>query len=378
MSVLQPTASKTGLLIQCPRPFEKGTPLDERSSSEAAEYGTRFHRQAAQRLAQIARIEWNTWGNIDAALEAHVEKAVQELLLWMAPTGNPWGKQFHVTEVESSRALAISRTLHPNTSGEAYAIGAPIGHISTPTSLSEEDGAHSYDMQPGEIGGTADAILESDDDPPFRIVLDHKTGEWEGDFIRPAQNEQMRTLAMMWGANGVAILHSVKDMPPVIYAEGIGIGQQTLHRAALRSALLHVDSGYMRPGPECARCPARGQCPAKQGEVIEAATALVSKTLAANTLAVIEFSPGRFHQMLGEMHRLQEMAKGQLKTRVRDGEVIERPDGKTLCLETKHVERISKKSILEAYGKEAGEQMLQTLRDTGALELKPQEELRAK
>jgi len=87
---------------------------------------------------------------------------------------------------------------------------------------------------------------------------------------------------------------------------------------------------------------------------------------------------GHFHLLLSEFDKLQKQARAQLREEVRGGAIIERPDGKVLELVMKNVERLSKKSIIEAYGKVRGEEVLQRLRDDGALSEVPQEELRAK
>jgi len=87
---------------------------------------------------------------------------------------------------------------------------------------------------------------------------------------------------------------------------------------------------------------------------------------------------GAYHLMRSEMARLMKMADAQLKDDVRCGLIVERPDGKVLEIGTREVERLSKKSILEAYGKEKGETVLDGLRDAGALMLVSEQVLRAK
>jgi len=150
------------------------------------------------------------------------------------------------------------------------------------------------------------------------------------------------------------------------------------HRTALRNALRRVDSGFLRVGAECAYCPARGDCPAKQGELITSAASLVHKVV-GNSLSRTDIAePGRFHMMLGELSRLAKMARNELQEQVRAGAIIERPDGKTLELIEKTVERVSKSSILKAYGPEEGERILTKLRTDGALTKETHEELRAK
>jgi hypothetical protein len=67
-----------------------------------------------------------------------------------------------------------------------------------------------------------------------------------------------------------------------------------------------------------------------------------------------------------------------LKADVKAGEVITEPSGKTLQMQVSNVERISKKSIIEALGKEAGEAKLAELRALGCLTSKEEEKMVAK
>jgi len=360
---LQATASKTALLLQCPRPFSKDTEIPPREDSEAAEYGTRFHTGMAwalthQSALQGLNVVLDRFPADAAELAAHILRAFEELQAWMRPSGNPFGKQFRVVEVETSRALSLK---------------ADGITVVTPTTLIDPDGDHHYNMYAGEIGGTCDVVLESDDG--MIVVLDHKTGEF-GDFTRPASIPQMQTLGEMWRAEAVAILHAPKLTAPAIYAEALPDSPK--HRAALRSALRRVDSGFLRPGPECGHCPARLDCPAKQGELVVSASALVHKVVGSSMARTDIAEPGRFHMMLGELSRLAKMARNELQEQVRAGAIIERPDGKTLELIEKTVERVSKSSILKAYGPEEGERVLTKLRADGALVAETHEELRAR
>lgn len=358
MSAMQITASKTALLLQCPRPFSPGVELEPSEAGEAAIYGQRFHSMMAGLLRDDVSDVAVGVGDYD--IVAHVTRAHDELQMWMASNGNPFGLTFRIVEVESSRALDLTKS---------------SGGCRT-TSLNDPDGEHRYeDLTADEMGGTADCVLEAETPAGiFRVVLDHKTGEHEELYLHPAQNEQMQALAAMWEADAVAILHTPRQCAPVIYAEVV---ETSRFRGELWRARRMVGSGFLRTGSECRYCPAKASCPAKQGELIAATSALVAKVTGKSSVTTNP-DKGRFHLMLTELDKLTKQARSQLREEVRCGEVIERPDGKVLELVTKSVERLSKKSIIEAYGRTEGERVLQKLRDDGALTEVDQEELRAK
>lgn len=364
MSV-QKSASKTALFLQCPRPFSQETETEHDEPGEAALYGIEFHKEMAELLRGNG-----PESSMTGDLFVHVNRAYSELLLWMTPGGNPFGLAFKVVEVETSRALDLTKSSDGTIRAKLW----------------EQNGAHDYTAADGSsladhmLAGTADVVLEAESSSGiFRVVLDHKTGEDRiNELIYPSKLPQLQALAEMWEADAVAILHAPKDAPVQIYAETIPKNISRF-RHELWGAYRLVDSGFMRPGPECTMCPAKLQCPAKQGELIASTSALVKKTLGSGVIVGnVTVDPGSFHMMLGQLEALQKQARGLLREEVRAGEIIERPDGKVLEIQTVNVERLSKKSILEAYGKTKGEQLLQTLRDDGALSSVEEERLVAK
>lgn len=361
MGVIQKTASKTALLLQCPRPFSEGIELEEQSAGEAAIYGTKFHNLMAAKLRNPTSTPWQSLlvqADDNNDLVDHALSAYAELQAWMLPEGNPFGLSFKVAEVETSRALDLTKS---------------SGGI-RPITLRDPDGDHEYvDLAEHELAGTADVILEAETPTGiFRCVLDHKTGEHEEYYVRPSQLEQMQALAAMWEADAVAVLHTPRNVPPIVYAEPVSLDR---FRHKLWQAHRLLDSGFLRTGPECKFCPARTSCPAKQGELIAAAGQVLGAALVKRQEPL---TAGQFHQLRGQWNALEKQALASIREDVRAGSVIERPDGKVLELVTKNIERLSKKSILEAYGKKRGEEMLQQLRDDGALSEVAQEELRAK
>lgn len=359
-ATIQKTASKTALLLQCPRPFSEGIELEEQSAGEAAIYGTKFHNLMAAKLLAPSE-KWETLlvrADDNNDLVDHVLSAYEELRAWMHPDGNRFGLQFMAVEVETSRALDLTKS---------------SGGIRNIT-LRDPDGDHEYvGLAEHELAGTADVILEAETPTGiFRVVLDHKTGEHEEYYVRPEGLEQMQALAAMWEADAVAVLHTPRNVPPIVYAEPVSLDR---FRHKLWQAYRLVNSGFLRTGPECKFCPARTSCPAKQGELIAAAGQVLGAALVKRQEPL---TAGQFHQLRSQWNALEKQALANIREDVRAGEVIERPDGKVLELVTKNIERLSKKSILEAYGKAEGERVLQTLRDDGALSEVAQEELRAK
>lgn len=358
---LAKTASKTALLLACPRPFSEGVELEEQSAGEAAIYGTKFHNA----MAQVLNTPPIFCGPLLQGIERdspemanHVVSAIAELQAWCRPDGNPFGLEFEAVEVETSRALDLTKS---------------SGGI-RPIILRDPDGDHEYvGLASHELAGTADVILEAETPTAiFRVVLDHKTGEHEEYYVRPSQLEQMQALAAMWEADAVAVLHTPRNVPPIVYAEPVSLDR---FRHKLWQAYRLLDSGFLRTGPECKFCPARTSCPAKQGELIASTSQILGAALVKREEPM---TPGKFHQLRSQWNALEKQALASIREDVRAGEVIERPDGKVLELVTKNVERLSKRSILEAYGKKRGEEMLQQLRDDGALSEVAQEELRAK
>lgn len=363
---LQKSASKTALLLACPRPFAEDTETEHEEPGEAAVYGTKFHALIAAKLRNPTSTSWQSLlvqVDDDNDLVDHVLSAYRELGEWCKPEGNPFGLAWRVKEVETSRALDLTRS----TNG--------IRKVT----LTDADGAHVYeDLAAKELAGTADVILEAETSRGIlRCVLDHKTGEdYANEYIAPSQLPQMQALAEMWEADYVAVLHTPRNVPPVIYAEEIP--KHSRFRADLWRAYRIIDEGFLRVGPECKFCPARASCPAKQGELIQSATTLVKTTLGVIQARAVTVDRGKFHMMRLELEKLMKQATNELREDVRNGEVIERPDGKVLTLVTSQVERLSKKSILEAYGRVEGEEVLQRLRADGALTSQEEEKLVAK
>lgn len=397
MGLLQKTASKAGLLLQCPRPFSEGVEVERQEPGEAAQYGTRFHAAMAE---WFSKGELNKGGFLeellleDDDLLRHVEDAARALEAWMQPAGNPFGLQFKVVGVEQSAGVSFEQD-HDS---------IDVCHCAA--NLIDPAGEHRYEGWSGnpnctvdaDVYGTADVILEAEmsskregtlqkdfsikwSERPviFRVVLDHKTGgDYRGSYSKPASDPQMQALGLLFNADAVAILHSPRGAPPVIYSEPF---RSYSLKEVFLAAIERVDEGFLRVGPECRFCPARGDCPAKQGELIASTEALVKKTLGSGAMLTghIAVDPGAFHLLLSELSRLEKLARAEIRAAVEAGEVIERPDGKTLVIQKSTVERLpSKKALRAALGNAAAEELFVQWRALGIMVEEEEERLVAR
>jgi hypothetical protein len=372
---LQTTASKTALLLQCSRPFAEDVALS-RESGAAANYGSAFHGalEAVVRRAERCEAEMlKKWAVSDATVEelrAHVDQAYTVLLKW-CNGDNPFGAKFSVTDTEKHLATKIRRA-----PGGSYASSYAYSVASRECDFDEA--THHYDLRKGEMGGTFDLLLRCEDGR--LCVLDYKTGDW-GNFMHPSELPQMRTLALQTSSELVAILHTPRNLPAVVYAEEISAETLSQHIRALSAARRRIGDGSLRPGFDCKYCEAKDSCPAKDGELLERSGALIQGSLSALLPAgalTKQIDLGRFHMLLGELDKLQKRAREEMKQEVAAGAVIERPDGKVLVLEEREYERLSKASILEALGKKEGEKMLESLRKKGAFSVEKRTEMHAR
>lgn len=363
--MLQPTASRAELLLECPWPFNPAR-VAESESTEASRYGVAFHLGMAWCL-QGGRLDEDDAPVFDEPLKQHLAAAHNCLNSWLSR--NKWVKRCE-RHVEKSYALDL-REPWP-----------PLARYCQPPR--EED--HVYpDLEDFEVGGTADLVIVPKDPERAILVLDHKTGTW-GDFSRPERLVQLQVLGLAACAFYErsrfvpAVLHSPKDAVPVVYSgpEEYKDLSGSFWRDLGRQIELSKQ-GYLRVNKLCGRCPVRAQCPAKSAELLQEAGALVEKaTLVGSELVLVsntngqlsrEEKIGRLHLLMSRFRELDERAVAEMKSALEDDPSLEpiRPDGKTLSLKTRTVERVSKFSILKALGPEKGEELLQQLREAGAL-----------
>lgn len=367
---LQPTASKSSLLVGnpdpktglspggCARPFSKDTDTPHEEPGYAAKYGSALHEllylglggKLSKQLAGDIAVKWGLDFDSCNELLPHAIRAVEVLTQWMSGH-NPWGATYRIVGAE--KHLAIKVGVHTVSARE--------------TAFDEKE--HRYELASREIGGTYDLLLETDDfHVPQIVVLDYKTGSgFYDDYLRPSRLPQMRTLALATQAAAVAVLHTPRDAPSVVYAEELTEAGQKHHARLLRQAMRRIGDGSMRPDGYCKYCPARAGCPAFDGELLKSAGALV-QTVVAHPLAE-NVDPGQFHMLLTEMSRLVDRGRDALRARVKQGEIIQRPDGKVLVMRPRAgYESASKSGFERQLGKAAAEKLMTKLRKMGALE----------
>lgn len=384
---VQPSASRSELLLGCPRPFDPETEADEDVSGEAARYGSAFHqviaaclrpskaRKPLERTARFAK-------EIDRAavafevkrareeLAGHVKGSVKVFRNWLEREG------LHVEEVETSCAVK------PRANGTW-----------TVREIEPFDDEHRYDVDLDEIPGTVD-VVATNPNRKRAVVIDHKTGSGEIEqYARPLTLPQMRTLGLFECAAKeleLGIFHADRRGLPAIYAEPYESPQQKAHSKALYGALQLIGSGFLRTGPQCEYCKARDTCPAKAAELLgESTTVLVESatTLAAEPIdpkgllapredgLTVEDRAGALYDLLRRFKRLEKAASAEIKQMVKDGAIIETRDGKVLAIQRYFAESLSKKSVLAAFGKTKGEKELRRLRAAGAIYESPREKL---
>ena len=366
MNTLQATASKSDLLLNCQYPFGPEAEIEERETSEAAEYGTAFHKWMY--FEMVVRPRGQLSSPCPPEFAQHISDSAKVLRKWMSGE-NPWKTAFRVVSGETHRATRF------RVSGV------------TSRECDFDESSHTYALKPGEMGGTDDLLLESDyaegyshkagGTPRVRVVLDYKSGSYE-DYSDPKSLPQMLTLALQTAADGIAILHTPKDGLPVVYSVEVSSSELVAHAKKLRRALARIGDGSLRPGAHCKYCPAKPGCPTNNTEVAKAGKALLRLAGAGTSLVFPDIDLGKVHQLLPQADKLFATLRSELRERVRSGEVIERPDGKTLELVTHTEERISKKAFVDALGAAKAERRFEKLRAEGVLVKTEVEQLRAK
>jgi PD-(D/E)XK nuclease superfamily protein len=372
---LQPTASRTELLLACPRPFDPTLESEPDLPGEPARYGSAFHQILAAALRGSAKKPLERSDRypkeVDRAaaaydvkgareeLAGHVRSSVKVLRNWLEH------EKLEVADIESAYSV------RPNADG-TWKAGAILPH----------DDDHRYIVDAGEVPGTVDLIAQSANGKRL-VVIDHKTG-WEDEgFARPSTIPQMRTLGLVArvfkGSAEVGIFHADRQGLPAMYAEPYEAVEQRAHATELHRALTLIGSGFLRPGAACKRCPARLACPAHAADLLAESTA--SLVTSANALAVepirgplapdtgasVEVRAGSLYDLTKKFRALDKAAHEEIKRLVKSGVVIETREGGVLTLRTQSYEVLSKKSVIEALGKVAGERELGKLRKKGAI-----------
>lgn len=374
---VQPSASRTELLLACPRPFDPDTTSDPDISGEPARYGSAFHsvlavclgtsKKPLEKTARYAR-------EIDRACRAydvkgareelagHVKSSVKVLRNWLTR------EKLKVAEVEGAYAVK------PSANGAWAVREIPL-----------YDENHRYKTDGDELPGTIDLVAVSAN-RRRAVVIDHKTGSGDTEeFARPLLIPQMRTLGLaLTGrpASELGIFHADRRGLPAMYAEPYEPRDQKAHAKALYGALKRIGTGFLRTGPQCERCKARDTCPAKAAELLGESTLVLVES--ANTLGVEPIDPkgllapreagltvedraGALYDLLKRFRKLEKAASHEIKRLVKAGAIIETRKGEVLAVQTQTSETLSKKSVLMALGKVAGERELKRLRAKGAI-----------
>jgi hypothetical protein len=384
----QPSASKTEILLLCQRPFDPAIEAEPDEPGEPARYGSAWHQVAAACLrspkkkllekssAAYARVVSKAARDHDVKdareeLAGHVKSSVKVLRNWLAR--------------EKLKIVGIEK---------AYAIWPKANGIWKVREIAPHDEEHRYKNSPGEIPGTVD-LIATNTNRKRTVVLDHKTGyveDWfaNDDFVgfaRPTTVGQMRTLGLLGtvGSTEVGIFHADRKGLPIVYAEPYEFSAQLKHVKELHAAFSRIGQGFLRPGPYCKRCPARVGCPARAADLlvesaevlVKAANAVALEPVDPNALfalptepppaGMLEMRAGALYDMLKRFRELEKAGSAELRRLVRAGAIIETRDGKVLSLRTQTYESLSKKSVLEALGKVAGEKLLTQLRKKGVI-----------
>ena len=258
---LQPSASKTALLLACQRPFAEDVAADTTFATEPMRYGSAFHEVEALLLLKVlkkAEGALYTKAVEDAAKKYDVAPHTRELVehvrayhaflsAWLLRHG--WTR---VVEVETSYAIDPARL-------EVRKIAEP----------SAEE--HKYaDLRVGEVAGTVDLIAE-DPEGKRTLVLDHKTGFVDAGFSEPARIPQMKTLGLTvnpvaYDRIELAIGHADRQGLPNVHSDVYDPRDAGAHRKDLDVALGRIGDGSLRPNEFCPRCPAAPTCPARAAD----------------------------------------------------------------------------------------------------------------
>src|ERR1700747_1671687 len=269
--ILQPTMSKTDLLLACQWPWGKEVPIGP--SSPEADFGSAFHEVIAwclkhpepKRLLEAikTRKEFTLaivraaqkWKIDPGHLRERVTTAFPVLWQWLREE-NPYGIDFTKGEmvVEQACAVAVHRYQTKTAAFKTAAFSAPP--------LGPADVDHVYqDVGDNELPGTSDLIINAGD---TCLILDHKTGE-----LPPVDgNGQLASLALVtvFGSPTrriiTAIFHAPREGgPATVYSSEVTRDYLSEHVDRLAYAFDRIGDGSLRPGPHCRYCPALMICP---------------------------------------------------------------------------------------------------------------------
>lgn len=373
-----PSASRAALLLQCSRPFDSTLQLPSDPPGEPARWGSAWHEVGAHvlrlqdpkmprtkelhRLAAKAAKHYDVEGGTDELL-AHFTQNFPEMLrhyaLWK-PT---------------KKEIEVSLAYDP--------FSDTARRIAPPT---EDD--HHYECSEREHPMTVDWAFDT---AKYLIIGDHKTGM--GDFSKPWELAQLRSLALGFRALYrskkpilVAVNHAFRRGIAKVYYDELSTEDMTKHREGLKEGISRIGDGSLRPGRECAGCPARGLCPAGDSGLLDRADALLRGTNVLGSSLVLtsndqtdltrERRLGLLYETIEAGVALASRAREAIKDEIRNQSVLpELSDGRRLVIKTRSVERLSKKAYVDVYGKLGAERVFSRLRKDGVLMKKEEEYL---
>lgn len=346
-----PTASKTGLLLQCGRPFWTELKIPKQEVGEAAVYGTAYHLEMANLLTAMPDVDGLVGGS-DA--QNHACRTYGPLLSWLRASTN-------VNWTETPKQWVETSFLFNTDTGKAR-----ITELDLATHTYFGHGRH-------EIGVTVDYAAY---DPVSKtlLVLDHKTGEDPGDPENaPQLFTQSLALTAFLGGKFNRIIQAFHHAPRFgtakVTAKTIGLPRVKLHHTDLTAAFAEITKHTLRPGPECGYCPARLDCPT----VVSALATLDPQ----GPGAITSDRAGQIHQALALYDDLARQLKAQLREYVQANGPVIRPDGKVVDFTTRPFSNLSMASIRRALPPEEAEALIDNLAAKGCIESGDRVELRA-
>ena len=310
---LQPSASRSSILLECSFPFS--IEVEPEEAGEPARYGTSFHsllawlllnkgkKEGYERQVDLAVVAGRLPPSSSRDLPGHARSSYGLLAGWLKGK-NPWGRDFlrEKLEVEKSYALGLGKK-------------PTVRNIRNPTAE-----GHVYeDLLPGEISGTADLVLGP-------LVIDHKTGSSET-FDDPSQKPQLKTLALVPFLRGekrpiAGVLHASRRGLPVIHADEVEVGELKKHARTLGEKLSRIGDGSLRPGPWCGRCPAREVCPAQHGDLLKRSSEIVKSSMGVKEFLdgddgerriMVAADIGRYHLLFHQLEALLQVGRKEIR-----------------------------------------------------------------
>lgn len=382
--ILQPTMSKTDLLLQCSWWVGKEVPIEEDGGGPEARFGSAFHaviawmllrwltRPAPHAVATIIKERQLTLQIMKAAkkycvdpgqLRERVVTSFETLTAWLRD--NEYGIDFTKGKFEIEQAYALLRAgTDPNTFRFAHKIDLP-------------DDDHHYDVDNDEFPGTGDlSILMTFDAPaldPVLLIIDHKTGELPSVELS-GQLESLALAVRTEITRAPTVIVAINHAPRegglcTVYSVAKSIDQIDHHAEQIGKAFERIGDGSMRPGPGCQYCDALRICPTQTHALVQLRA---SKAVTASNV-------GEIHQRLQQYRKtfaqIDDQITADIKRVIRESGPQERPDGGTTRLEKRSRRELSMASIKRALGEVAGAKEIQRLDKLGVIEAREAEYL---